>query len=66
MQKIQVLINMDINRARVRLALFTEKGKVIKKFGLNNQGEWILVPEGEKFPESCLLPFNIQASEYYW
>lgn len=43
----------------VRKTLFGEDGKVDKKYGLSETGDWIEVPEYEMYPEECLLPVKV-------
>lgn len=28
----------------------------VRRYGLSTTGEWIYVPEGERYPDECLLP----------
>ena len=35
------------------------KPRVIVKYGLSRSGEWIVVSEGQRYPDECLLPVAI-------
>ena len=35
-----------------------KKNGVITKYGLTDNCEWLLVGEGERYPDICLLPFH--------
>lgn len=40
----------------------TSDGRVERKFTLDVNGEWVVVPEGEIYPESAYLPVNSSAA----
>lgn len=42
--------------AIVRKTVLDGDSRVLAKYGLNGDGEWIVVAEGEPYPTECILP----------
>jgi len=38
--------------------------RCLGKYGLSKQGDWIFIPEGQRYPDECLLPVEIGKIEY--
>lgn len=49
----------DLSKTQVMVRKTIRDGDGIRICALSRQGEWIHVPEGERYPDECLLPVAI-------
>ena len=50
---VQVLVRLDLDAAVVRKVVLLEDGRIDYKAALGKDGEWVVVKEGEKYPNQC-------------
>ena len=61
MQQVEISVHMKGSQAVVRKVVRDDRGRLVGKYGLlNTTGEWWQVPEGEVYPDECLLRVTAQ------
>lgn len=62
MSRVKISVQVKRGQAFVRKVVRDDQGRVVAKYGLlNTTGEWWQVPEGERYPDECLLPVKFWA-----
>lgn len=59
----EVTVRVRGDKAVVRKVVRGDEGLVVAKYGLNQTGEWVQVPEGQRYPEECRLPLWVYQEE---
>jgi hypothetical protein len=60
----QAIIQIHVHRTEDNHTFATirkkivEDGRIVQKFGMTRDGDWLLVREGEAYPDECLFPFT--------
>ncbi len=57
-------VKPDESRVIVRKVTLMDDDKFVAKYGLTSDGTWLIVPEGERYPDQCLLPVIIIPKPY--
>lgn len=54
--KIDITVKVQGEKAIVRKTVKDHGGRFLGKYGLNKDGQWIAVVQGELYPAECILP----------
>jgi hypothetical protein len=57
--QIMVKLTSDRTEAIVRRVTLNDDGTFQKKEGLTKAGDWLIVAEGERYPDECILPVSV-------
>lgn len=52
-------INPSNVQVIIRKTIIDDNNKMIQKYGLTNEGSWVVVPELGEYPEECWLPVEV-------
>ena len=61
MSEVKITVQVKRHKAFVRQVVLDDRGRVVAKHGLSSTGWWVKVPEGECYPDECLLPVKFWA-----
>lgn len=57
--QVEIVVKVWGDKAVVRKVERDGDGRVLAKYGLNQAGQWVRVPEATVYPEECRLPVMV-------